>query len=159
MKSVKIILILFATVFSMGAKASVDDEGMWLPLLLKDYNYEEMKRLGCRLTPAQIYSINNSSIKDAVVQLGGFCTAEIVSDKGLLLTNHHCAYDAIQSQSTTEHDYLKDGFWAQNYSEELPIDGLFVTFLVRIEDVTERILERRSEHEDIEAQELSLIHI
>jgi len=115
------------------------DEGMWLPMLIKDYNYEEMQRLGCKLTPEQIYSVNNSSLKDAIVQLGGFCTAEIISDEGLLLTNHHCGYDAIASQSTEEHNYLKDGFWAKNKGEELNIEGLSVTFLKSMADVSDRI--------------------
>ena len=117
------------------------DEGMWLPMLIKDYNYEEMKRLGCKLTPEQIYSVNNSSLKDAIVQLGGFCTAEIISDEGLILTNHHCAFDAIASQSTEEHNYLKDGFWAQNRGQELNIPGLSVTFLVSMADVSDRIFD------------------
>ncbi len=115
------------------------DEGMWLPMLIKDYNYAEMKRLGCTLTPEQIYSVNQSSLKDAIVQLGGFCTAEIISDQGLILTNHHCGYDAIASQSTEEHNYLRDGFWAQNKGKELPIEGLTVTFLVSMADVSDRI--------------------
>lgn len=115
------------------------DEGMWLPMLIKDYNYDEMKRLGCKLTPEQIYSVNSSSLKDAIVQLGGFCTAEVISEEGLILTNHHCGYDAIASQSTEEHNYLKNGFWAQNKGEELNIPGLSVTFLVRMADVTDRI--------------------
>lgn len=115
------------------------DEGMWLPMLIKDYNYEEMKRLGCKLTPEQIYSVNKASLKDAIVQLGGFCTAEVISDQGLILTNHHCGYDAIASQSAEGKNYLKDGFWAANQSEELNIPGLSVTFLVRMEDVTARM--------------------
>ena len=115
------------------------DEGMWLPMLIKDYNYAEMKRLGCKLTPEQIYSVNNSSLKDAIVQLGGFCTAEVISDEGLILTNHHCGYDAIASQSTEEHNYLKDGFWAKNKGEELNIPGLTVTFLVKMDEVSDRI--------------------
>ncbi len=120
--------------------SSPPDEGMWLPMLIKDYNYAEMERLGCKLTPEQIYSVNNSSLKDAIVQLGGFCTAEVISNEGLLFTNHHCAYDAIASQSTEEHNYLKTGFWAKNKGEELHIPELSVTFLIRMEDVTDRIL-------------------
>lgn len=115
------------------------DEGMWLPLLLNVLNYEQMQKLGCKLTPEQIYSINQSSVKDAIVQLGGFCTAEIVSPNGLVLTNHHCGYDAIASHSSPEHDYLTNGFWAASYEEELQNPGLTVSFLQRIEDVTERI--------------------
>ncbi len=118
------------------------DEGMWLPLLLKDYNYAEMQRLGLKLTPEQIYDVNHSSLKDAVVQLGGFCTAEIISKEGLLLTNHHCGYDAIASSSSEEHNYLRDGFWAASHEQEIPIEGLYVKFLVKMIDVTERVLNK-----------------
>ena len=114
------------------------DEGMWLPLLLSD-NEAEMQELGLQLTAEDIYSINKSSLKDAVVSLGGFCTAEIISDQGLLLTNHHCAFGQIQSHSTVSNDYLTDGFWAMDKSEELPNEGLSVSFLVRMEDMTARI--------------------
>ena len=120
-------------VFSVKA-----DEGMWLPLLLSE-NEAEMQKLGLQLTANDIYNINNSSLKDAVVSLGGFCTAEIISDQGLVLTNHHCAYDIIQSHSTVSNDYLTDGFWAMNKSEELQNEDLSVSFLVRMEDMTERI--------------------
>lgn len=137
MKLLSIVAFLFLTAPTFAN--TPPDEGMWLPMLIKDYNYEEMKRLGCKLTPEQIYSVNNSSLKDAIVQLGGFCTAEIISDQGLIMTNHHCAYDAIASQSTEEHNYLKDGFWAKNKGEELNIEGLSVTFLVSMADVTDRI--------------------
>src|SRR5690349_12579058 len=100
------------------------DEGMWLPLYLKQLNEKDMQAKGFRLTADDIYSINKSSLKDAVVSLGGFCTAEIVSNEGLLLTNHHCGYDKIAEHSTVEHDYLKDGFWAKSRAEELPNPGL-----------------------------------
>jgi hypothetical protein len=147
-------------VFGAFTRAKAD-EGMWLPLLLNDYNYEEMKRLGLKLTPEQIYSINNSSVKDAIVSLGGFCTAEIVSKEGLLFTNHHCAYDAIQEHSTVEHNYLKNGFWATSKDKELHVPGLTVTFLVRVEDVTERILKiKNGDDEDkdrLVSQEMELI--
>lgn len=132
-------IFAFLLILTPSLATTPPDEGMWLPMLLKDYNYEEMKRLGCKLTPEQIYSVNNSSLKDAIVQLGGFCTAEIISNEGLILTNHHCGYDAIASQSTEEHNYLKNGFWAKNKEEELNIPGLTVTFLVRMDDVTDRI--------------------
>lgn len=147
-------------VFGAFTRAKAD-EGMWLPLLLNDYNYEEMKRLGLKLTPEQIYSINNSSVKDAIVSLGGFCTAEIVSKEGLLFTNHHCAYDAIQEHSTVEHNYLKDGFWATSKDKELHVPGLTVTFLVKVEDVTERILKIKNGDDDdkdrLMQQEMELI--
>jgi len=116
------------------------DEGMWLPLLIKRLNYTDMKTKGLQLTPEEIYSVNNSSLKDAIVSLGGFCTAEVISKEGLLLTNHHCGFDAVQSHSTVEHDYLTDGFWAYSKDQELPNEGLTAAFLVRMEDVTNKIM-------------------
>src|ERR1043165_3779341 len=105
----KKIILLFATVFTMvGAKA---DEGMWIPMLIGK-NYEEMQRLGLRLTKDDLYNINNSSLKDAIVQFAGGCTAEMISDQGLLLTNHHCGYGAIAALSTVQNNYLDNGFWA-----------------------------------------------
>ena len=95
-------------------------EGMWLPHLVKTLNIDAMKELGFKLSAEDIYSVNKSCIKDAVVQLGGFCTAEVVSPQGMLFTNHHCAYDAIATHSTPENDYLTDGFWAMSREEELP---------------------------------------
>ncbi len=118
------------------------DEGMWVISLIQR-NYQRMKALGFELTPEDIYSINHSSLKDVVVALdGGSCTAEIVSPNGLLFTNHHCGYEDIQAHSTVEHDYLKDGFWAHSYEEELPNPGKEVWFLVRIEDVTNKVLSK-----------------
>ena len=114
------------------------DEGMWLPLLLQD-NEADMQALGLQLTAADLYDINNSSLKDAVVSLGGFCTAEMISDQGLMLTNHHCAYNVIQDHSSVNNDYLSDGFWAMDKSEEIPNEGLTASFLVRMEDVSERV--------------------
>lgn len=119
---------------------SYADEGMWLPINITGAIYGDMKALGLQLSPEQIYSVNNSSIKDAIVSLGGFCTGEIVSRQGLLLTNHHCAESSIQSHSSVEHDYLKDGFWAQTMEDELPNPGLYARFLVRMEDVTKEVL-------------------
>ena len=121
---------------SMPVKA---DEGMWLLPLLEKLNIKKMQEMGCKLTAEDIYSINNSSLKDAIVHFGGGCTGEIVSDKGLLFTNHHCGYGAIQKLSSVEHDYLKDGYWAKNLSEELPAQGLSVTFIDKFVDVTERL--------------------
>lgn len=115
------------------------NEGMWLPHLIKMLNIDDMKKLGFQLSAEDLYSVNKSSIKDAVVQLGGFCTAEVVSSQGLLFTNHHCGYDAIATHSSVEHDYLTDGFWAKSHADELPNEGLSVSFLVRIEDVTKKI--------------------
>ena len=115
------------------------DEGMWLLPLLEKLNIATMQKMGCKLSAEDIYSINRSSIKDAIVIFGGGCTGEMISGEGLLLTNHHCGYNAIQQHSSVEHDYLTDGFWAKTRSEELYSPDLRVTFLVRIEDVTERI--------------------
>ncbi len=111
-------------------------EGMWLPLLLGLLNETEMKSLGMKMTAEDIYSVNKGSLKDAIVHFGGGCTAEVISDKGLLLTNHHCGFGEIQSHSTLEHNYLEDGFWAKTLKDELPNPGLTATFISRIEDVT-----------------------
>ncbi len=116
------------------------DEGMWLPQLLQTLNEKEMKKMGMKISAADIYNINKSSLKDAIVSLGGFCTAEVISDKGLLLTNHHCGFDAIQNHSTLEHNYIQNGFWAYNTSQELPNAGLFVSFIISIDEVTNNIL-------------------
>ncbi|MCD8313657.1 MAG: S46 family peptidase [Bacteroidales bacterium] len=133
------------TVAAAGLRA---DEGMWLLPLLQKMNAEALTQAGCRLTPEQIYSINNSSLKDAVVQFGGGCTGEIISDEGLLVTNHHCGYSSIQKLSSVEHNYLADGYWAMNRSEELPAEGLSVTFLVSIQDVTDVLAVARREAEE-----------
>lgn len=122
----------------LGFFTAKADEGMWLPLLLSE-NEAEMQKLGLQLTAEDIYNINSSSLKDGVVSLGGFCTGEIISKEGLLLTNHHCAFGQIQSHSTVSNDYITDGFWAMDRSEELPNEGLFVSFLVRMEDVSDRM--------------------
>ncbi|HAI77165.1 MAG TPA: serine protease [Microscillaceae bacterium] len=120
--------------------ATPPDEGMWLPIFIQALNYDDMRAKGLKLTAEQIYSANQSSLKDAVVLFGGGCTGEIISEEGLLLTNHHCGYAQIQSHSSVEKDYLRNGFWAKNKDEELPNDGLKVTFIVRIEDVTQQVL-------------------
>ncbi len=125
--------------FSNWAKAN---EGMWLPMFIDRLNHQDMKKMGLKLTPEEIYSVNNSSLKDAIVMLsGGSCTAEAISKDGLLLTNHHCAYGAIQENSSTEYDYLTDGFWAMSRGEELPAEGMTASFLIRMEDVSEVINE------------------
>ena len=129
-------IISIITAMTIFAGSVFADEGMWLLPLLEKMNGKAMKELGCELTPKQIYDINNTSLKDAIVQFGGGCTGEIVSAEGLLLTNHHCGYGNIQKLSTVEHDYLKDGYWAMNRSEELPCEGLTVTFLESMQDVT-----------------------
>ena len=130
-----------ALAISVSAMA---DEGMWMLPLLQKMNAKAMKELGCELTPKQIYDINNSSLKDAIVQFGGGCTGEIISSEGLLVTNHHCGYGNIQKLSSVEHDYLKDGYWAMSRSEELPCAGLTVTFLESMADVTAVIEKARS---------------
>ena len=129
-------IISVITAMTIFAGSVFADEGMWLLPLIQKMNGKAMKELGCELTPKQIYDINNTSLKDAIVQFGGGCTGEIVSAEGLLLTNHHCGYGNIQKLSTVEHDYLKDGYWAMNRSEELPCEGLSVTFLEYMKDVT-----------------------
>jgi hypothetical protein len=132
-----LLFLLFTMNIFRSANAG---EGMWLPLLLDSLNYKDMQEKGLRLSPEEIYSINQASIKDAVVIFGGGCTGELISPEGLLITNHHCGYSRIQSHSTVENDYLTNGFWAGSKTEELPNPGLSVTFLVRIENVTDRIL-------------------
>ena len=114
------------------------DEGMWLPIYLKIIQ-GDMENLGARITPEDIYSINESSIKDAIVQLGQFCTGEIVSNQGLVFTNHHCGYDAIAELSTTKNNYLEDGFWASSLEEEMPVEGLTMKILDRMVDVTDLV--------------------
>ena len=130
----KFLSIILALTISAGSAFA--DEGMWLLPLLKKMNGKEMKKAGCKLSPGDIYSINGNSLKDAIVQFGGGCTGEIISKNGLLVTNHHCGYSNIQKLSSVEHDYLKDGYWAMNRGEELPCEGLTVTFLEYMKDVT-----------------------
>ena len=138
----KSFLILISLSLLIGIKAQTPpDEGMWLPMFVKNYNYADMQKLGLKLTAEQMYDINNSSLKDAIVQLGNFCTGEIISDQGLMLTNHHCGYSSIADHSSEEHDYLKYGFWAKTRDEELPNEGLTVTFLVKMADVTSDVLD------------------
>jgi hypothetical protein len=131
--------LLLGFLFAINSTLSAD-EGMWLLPLVQKLNIDTMHNLGLKLTAEDIYSINNNSLKDAIVMFDGGCTGEIVSEEGLLLTNHHCGYEAIQNHSTVEHNYLEQGFWARNHQEELPNPGITVTFLVRIEDVSETIL-------------------
>lgn len=133
----KIALLLMLSVVSLTTMA---DEGMWFLMHLKRLNEADMQKMGLQLTAEEIYSINNSSLKDAIVQFNGGCTAEIVSGSGLVLTNHHCGYDLIAELSTPEQDYLTNGFWAKNHSEELKPKSASVRFFVRMDDVTDRIL-------------------
>ena len=113
---------------------------MWIPSLLEGMNEQEMTSLGSKLTAKDIYDVNNSSLKDAIGHFNGGCTSEIISDKGLILTNHHCGFNNIQKHSSVEHDYLADGFWAMSLDEELPNEGLTASILYRMEDVTDSII-------------------
>ena len=131
-------LLALAAAFTVCVSAMAD-EGMWLLPLLESMNIDIMQREGCRLTAEDIYSVNHSSLKDAIVQFDGGCTGEIVSKDGLLLTNHHCGYSRIQELSTPEHNYLRDGYWALKRSQEIPVPGLQVKFLVSMADVTEKL--------------------
>ena len=131
------LLCILMMLFVIGARA---DEGMWLPYSINGQNLADMQRLGCKLTAEQIFSFNQPSLKDAIVQFGGGCTGELISPEGLLLTNHHCGLGQVQAHSSVEHDYLKDGFWAYSKDQELPNEGLSVLFLNYIEDVTAAVL-------------------
>jgi len=139
----RLISIYVALIFSFSSLA---DEGMWLPQLLNAVNEKEMQELGLKLSKEDLYDINNSSLKDAIVSLSwGSCTGEMISEEGLMLTNHHCAYDDIQQHSSLSNDLLENGFWAMNRGDELPNDGLTASFLINIENVTEQILEHLSD--------------
>lgn len=144
MKRLNLLISIFILFSSLSLRA---DEGMWLPMLLERLNYVDMQKMGLHLTADELYSINHSSLKDAIVGLGNgsqpggfFCTAEVVSDQGLLFTNHHCGFDAIQKHSEIGHDYLTDGFWAMSKEEELPNEDMSATFFIRMEDVTDSII-------------------
>ncbi|MBQ9185428.1 MAG: S46 family peptidase [Bacteroidales bacterium] len=131
----KKILLSIAAMLAVGSMA-IADEGMWMLPLLQKMNIKTMKSMGCKLSAEDIYSINHSSLKDAIVQFGGGCTGEVISKDGLLVTNHHCGYSSIQRLSSPEHNYLENGYWAMNREEEIPAPGLSVTFLVSMTDVT-----------------------
>jgi hypothetical protein len=134
-------ILLLNTLLIAKVLSAIAGEGMWLPLLVEKYNIADMQQKGLQLSAGDIYSVNQACLKDAVVLFGRGCTGEIVSGEGLLLTNHHCGFGAIQSHSSVEKDYLRHGFWAMNKSEELPTPDLSVKFLVRMEDVTDQVLE------------------
>ena len=147
----KFVSLLLGAVLFLGFTAKAD-EGMWLLSLLKKQNIEKMQEMGCKLSAEDIYDINKACLKDAIVGLAHegrpfrhFCTGEIISGKGLVLTNHHCGFSALQSHSTTEHDYLADGFWAYNHGQELTNPGITASILVRIEDVTDKVVPQLSD--------------
>ena len=135
MKQFKLLLLLILT------QVNAQQGGMWIPSLLQGMNEKEMKSLGMKMSVKDIYDVNKSSMKDAVPHFNGGCTSEVISPKGLILTNHHCGFSQIQSHSSVAHDYLTDGFWAYKMEDELPNENLVVTFIVRIEDVTTKVLE------------------
>ena len=125
MKKIVLLFVTFLSIFRFTASA---DEGMWIPMFIDRLNYTDMQKMGLKLTAEEIYSVNNGSIKDAIVIFGRGCTGEIISDQSLILTNHHCGYGSIQSVSSVESDYLTNGFWAKSHSEEIPVSGLTVQF-------------------------------
>ena len=136
----KALLFIMSALFVAGTSLeSRADEGMWLPSTINKTRIKQMQQRGLKLKAQDLYNENGTSLKDAIVLFGTGCTGELISGEGLLLTNHHCGYSAIQSHSTVEHDYLTNGFWAMNRSEELPT-GFTVSFLVRMEDVTDQVL-------------------
>ncbi|HNR08358.1 MAG TPA: S46 family peptidase [Saprospiraceae bacterium] len=137
MRNRTILCFLFIGIFLHTTRA---DEGMWLPQLLSVLNESRMKSLGMKISAKDIYNTNTGSLKDAVVSFGGFCTGAVISSNGLVLTNHHCGFDAIQNHSTLDKNYIRDGFWAQTRADEIPNPGLFVTFIVRIDDVSREAL-------------------
>ncbi len=145
----KTLLLLLTVVLSLNFAAKAD-EGMWLPLFIDRLNYEDMEKMGLNLTAEEIYSINHSSLKDAIIVFGRGCTGEIISDQGLVLTNHHCGFGQIQAHSTVKHDYLQDGFWAYSKEEELPNPGLTAKFLIRIEDVSAQVLAKLNDEMTLE---------
>ncbi|MDN3493015.1 S46 family peptidase [Winogradskyella bathintestinalis] len=136
MKKISLTIIAFIMSFS----SAMADEGMWFLMHIERLNHRDMQKMGLQLTPEEIYSVNNQSLKDAIVQFNGGCTASIVSDSGLVLTNHHCGYSAIAELSTAEQNHLKNGFWAGSMAEELKPESLYVRFFVRMDDVSKRML-------------------
>ncbi|MDP2888938.1 MAG: S46 family peptidase, partial [Bacteroidota bacterium] len=148
--------LLFLSVLILSVNSLRADEGMWMLPLIQKLNSREMSKIGFKLSAKDIYDINKSSLKDAILQFGGGCTAEIISKDGLVLTNHHCGYGAIQKLSAVDHDYLQTGFWAKNREEELPAKGLTVTFLDRFEDVTKVVTEAMAAATDPKAKEDAL---
>jgi hypothetical protein len=154
MKRIFVLIVGLSLLFQGSATA---DEGMWLPSLVHKLNIGDMHEMGMELSADEIYSINNSSLKDAIVAIDrGSCTGELISNQGLMLTNHHCGFDEIQTHSSVENDYLQDGFWAKTYEEELPNPGKTVSFLVRVEDVTDQLLGDLEEDVDFSARNAAI---
>ena len=157
MKHTLLAIVLFVGFFVRA------DEGMWFLMFIERLNQRDMEKLGLQLTAEEIYSINHSSLKDAVVQFNGGCTAELISSQGLVLTNHHCGYDAIAELSTPAEDHLTNGYWAATKADELKPKSLFVRFFVRMDDVSKRILGKvndqmtEAEREKIIKEEIALI--
>ena len=131
--------LFILTIFITISLVALAKEGMWIPTLLQKYNIDEMSQMGFKLSAEDVYSVNHASLKDAVVLFGSGCTGEVISEDGLLITNHHCGFDQIQKHSSVANDYLTNGFWAMNRPEELSNPGLTVKFLVRMEDITEKM--------------------
>jgi len=153
MMNIKKTGLLFLSVLLLSLGSLRADEGMWMLPLIQKLNIKEMSNMGFKLSAKDIYDINNSSLKDAILQFGGGCTAEIISKDGLVLTNHHCGYGSIQKLSSVDHNYLDNGFWAKNRDEELPVKGLTVTFLDRFEDVTKTVTDALAAVTDPKARE------
>ena len=149
MKKTILLVSVFLLLINVSAFAG---EGMWLPQLLQSLNEKDMKMQGMKINASDIYSVNKGSLKDAIVSLGGFCTAEVISDQGLLLTNHHCGFDAIQNHTSLEHNYIRDGFWSKTKNEELTNPGLTATFIIRIEDVTDAVIKNITAANESERQ-------
>ena len=154
--NIKKVGIIFLSVLILSVGSLKADEGMWMLPLIQKLNIKKMSDMGFKLSAKDIYDINHSSLKDAVLHFGGGCTAEIISKDGLVLTNHHCGYGSIQKLSTVDHDYLQNGYWAKNRDEELPSKGLTVTFLDRFEDVTIPVTEAIAAATDPKAKEEAL---
>jgi hypothetical protein len=150
MKKLLLLLVLFSLFVS--SRAVAPDEGMWIPILIEKFNIKLMQEKGFRLSAEDIYSVNKACMKDAVLSFGGGCTGEVISPEGLLITNHHCGFSNIQSLSSLDHDYLANGYWAMSKSEELPCPGLTVTFLKRMEDVTEMVFKGVTDGMDKDAR-------
>jgi len=147
------LFLLFLSIFFLFTSLSAQ-EGMWIPSLLSGQNEAEMQDMGMEMTAEDIYAVNQSSLKDAIVHFGGFCTGEVISDQGLLLTNHHCGYRQIQSHSSLENNLLEEGFWAESHADEIPNPGLFARFIREIQDVTPLILNGVTESmNEVERQE------